>query len=98
MKSILLLICAATMLAPPPAHAQRLDLAALRCKAFLAGNKDDVGIILTWLEGYYSEENASPVVDLNAMKEQAARIVEHCNKNLADTVIEAADTVLGKDK
>ena len=98
MKTSLLLTMVATLLAAPAAHAQRFDLAAVKCKDFVASNKDEVGMILMWLEGYYSEENASPVVDFDTMREDGRKISEYCGKNPADSVVDAADTVLGKDK
>jgi len=49
-----------------------------------------------WLEGYYSEENASPIVDFGKMREDGGKISEYCDKNPNISVIDAADEVLGK--
>ena len=93
-----MLTIVAALLGAPPAHAQRFDLAAVKCKDFVAGNKDEVGMILMWLEGYYSEENASPVVDFDTMRASGRKISEYCGRNPGDSVVDAADAVLGKDK
>ena len=98
MKMSLMLAMVAALLGAPPAHAQRFDLAAVKCKDFAAGKKDEIGMILMWLGGYYSEDNASPVVDFDAMRESGRKISEYCGKNPADSVVDAADAVLGKDK
>jgi hypothetical protein len=36
-----------------PAAANEINLSSLTCKQFQSANKDDVGIILAWLDGYY---------------------------------------------
>ncbi len=97
MNKSLMLMIAVALLAASPGHAQRLDLAAVKCRDLLAtANKDNFVPILMWLGGYYSEENASPIVDFNTMREHGGRISEHCGRNPGDSVIDAAEKVLGK--
>ena len=37
-------------------HAVILDLSMMTCREFLATDKDEIRIILAWLEGYYKDE------------------------------------------
>jgi hypothetical protein len=34
-----------------PAHATKIDLSTLTCKQFIDGSKDEIGTVLTWLDG-----------------------------------------------
>ena len=52
--------------------------------------------ILMWLEGYFSEENASPIVDYNTMNEHGSKIGEYCGRNPTHSVITAAEKVFEK--
>ena len=33
-----------------PARAEKLDLSTMTCKQFVAGSKEEIGTILTWLD------------------------------------------------
>jgi hypothetical protein len=46
-----------------PAAANEINLSSLTCKQFQSVNKDDVGIILAWLDGYYRAEDDPPIID-----------------------------------
>ncbi len=96
MKILSILLVAAALCAPLPVEAQKLDLAIVTCKDFTAIDKQTVGMILMWLEGYYSEENASPIVSFDKMRADGGKISEYCVKNPGRSVFTAADEVLGK--
>lgn len=55
MKKLSALLMAIALYAPLPAQAQQLDLATVTCKDFIASDKQTIGLILMWLEGYYSD-------------------------------------------
>jgi hypothetical protein len=59
--------CAMTSLVLGEAAAEgrvdRIDLTGFTCKQFLAMNRDDALIVVGWLQGYYLDEHAPPVVD-----------------------------------
>ena len=88
---------AAALLASAPAHGQkRVDLAAFKCKEFLVSKKETVGLILMWLEGYYSEADASPIVDFEKMRDDDNKLTAYCGKNPGASLIVAAEEVMGK--
>jgi acid stress chaperone HdeB len=96
MKALRALAVAAAVLAPLPLAAQTMDLSTIKCKEFLAGEKDSIGYILMWLEGYYSDEDAPPIVDFGKMKANGGKLGAYCAQNPENSIITAADEVMGK--
>ena len=41
-----------------PASATSIDLSTWTCAKFQAADKDDIGVILAWMDGYYRGEDA----------------------------------------
>jgi acid stress chaperone HdeB len=58
---------------PSPVVAEDIDLSAWTCQKSAAG-KDDVGVILVWLDGYYKEEDAPPVIDTEQFVANAKKL------------------------
>jgi acid stress chaperone HdeB len=96
MKRLACLALAALAACGGSVRAQQLDLAAVTCKEFQASDKETVSLVLMWLQAYYTEPNAKPIVDLDKMKADGAKIADYCGKNPNHSVIIAADDVLGK--
>ena len=96
MKTMLMLAAATMLWAAGPAQAQQLDLATIKCKEFVASDKETVGYILMWLIGYYAEEDDPPVVDFDKMKQSGGKLGAYCGTNPDHSLITAADKVLGK--
>ena len=71
-------LLAAVALAPLPVKAQQLDLATVTCKDFVTSDKETIGLILMWLEGFYADQDAKPIVDFDKMKENGGRLGEYC--------------------
>jgi acid stress chaperone HdeB len=97
MRFLSILLVAVVMLVAP-AHAEVLDLATLKCKEFIgiSSSKERFELIMTWLEAYYSEENASPVIDFDKIRDDGAKFGAYCKNNPDESVIDAADKLLGK--
>ncbi len=97
MKRSLILVIAATMWAMLPAQAQKqqFDLSTMTCKRFFEYDKDNLAIMLMWLDGYYADEDAPPIVDFDKMAENSKKLGEYCGKNPNHSVITAADKVMG---
>ena len=100
MKRLLMLTAAATFCTTLPALAQKqqFDLSTLTCKQFLEYNRDNMSLMLMWLDGYYSEDDAPPIVDFDKMAENSKKLGEYCGKNPGHSVITAADKVMGNGK
>jgi acid stress chaperone HdeB len=94
MKKLIILLTAATLSAAAPANAQQLDMATVKCRDFVSSSKENIALMLMWLQGYYSDEDASPIVDFDKMKKDAQKLGEYCAKNPDHSVITAADEAL----
>ena len=75
----------------PPTRAAVIDLSLLTCQEFLQSNKDEVRIILAWLDGYYKEEQDPPIIDSNALTASLMRLNEYCTANPTTDLMTAAD-------
>lgn len=79
-----------------PAHAQVLDLSTIKCKDFVSSSKENVGVILSWLNGYYRDEDDPPIIDFAKMTKDAERLGAYCGKNPEVGLITAADSLFDK--
>ena len=85
---------AASLLVAATASAQDLDFSKIKCKEFIAAPKDQIGTILTWLEGYYTKENAPPILYVDKLMKDAEKLGAYCRDHGDDDIIKAADTVM----
>lgn len=96
--SILLAAAMLTLSGPvraqQPQPPQQLDLATVTCKEFVTSDKETIGLILMWLQAYYTEQDAKPVVDFTKMKSDGEKIGAYCGKNPGHSIITAADEVM----
>ena len=46
-----------------PHSATSIDLSTWSCAKFQSADKDDIGVILAWMDGYYRGEDDPPVID-----------------------------------
>lgn len=76
------------------ANADDLDFSKIKCSDFVSAPKDQISIILAWLEGYYTKENDPPVIHVDKMQADAKKLGEYCGAHGDDNIIHAADTVM----
>ena len=94
-----MIVIAVMMCATFPAQAQKqIDLSTMTCKRFFEYDKDNLAIMLMWLDGYYSEDDAPPIVDFDKMTENSRKLGQYCARNPDKSVITAADEVIGGGK
>ncbi len=94
MKKLSVLATAVTLFAAVPAQAQQLDMSTVKCRDFISSSKDNISLMLMWLQGYYSDEDASPIIDFDKMAKDAQKLGEYCAKNPDHSVITAAEEAL----
>ncbi len=80
-----------------PAVAEDIDLSAWTCKQFLSAGKEDVGVILAWLDGYYKEEDEPPVIDTAALVVKAKKLGQYCAEHPDSDLISATDKLFQKE-
>ena len=90
------LLAAALMLPAASANAVVLDLYTMTCKQFVESDKDTIAMMLTWLDGWYKGDSDEAKIDTDVFVENAKKIGEYCGKNQNTSIVNAADTVLGK--
>ncbi len=98
MKSPLTLaaVLTAALCAATPAQAERLDLSTIKCKDFVSSARENIGLILMWLAGYYSDDDAPPVVDFDKMREDVGKLNAYCTKNPTAGLITAAEETIAE--
>ena len=90
----MVVVAAAGLVAASGASAQDLDFSKIKCKDFVAAPKDQIATILTWLQGYYTKENAPPILYVDKTVKDAQKLGEYCKAHGEDDIIKAADTVM----
>ncbi|HZQ11919.1 MAG TPA: HdeA/HdeB family chaperone [Pseudolabrys sp.] len=95
MRVFLFVLTVLSLLASP-ARAERLDLATVRCGDFFASGKDNIERVMMWLEAYFSEENASPIIDFDKLQSDRSKLGEYCAKNPKSSLIDAAEKLLSR--
>ena len=63
---------------------------------FQAADKDDIGVILAWMDGYYRDESDPPVIDTEKFVANAKKLGEYCSKHPDTGIITAADELFAK--
>jgi acid stress chaperone HdeB len=91
------LIVAGVLFCGGAARAEDIDLSAWSCKQFLAASKDDVGVILAWLDGYYKEEDQPPVIDTDELVAKARKLGQYCAEHPDSDLIGATDKLFQKE-
>ena len=96
MRRLLILSVAIAMGFTVPANAEPIDLSTVTCKKFFDNNKDNLTLLLMWLDGYYKDEDDDPIIDFDKMGENAKKLGEYCGKNPTHSIITAAEKTLLK--
>jgi acid stress chaperone HdeB len=78
------------------ARAETIDLLTTTCKQFLEGHKNEIGIILAWLDGYYREEDDPPIFDMDTVEANGKKLSAYCAANPNVGLITATDKLFGK--
>jgi acid stress chaperone HdeB len=80
-----------------PAFADDIDLSTWTCKQFISASKDDIGVVLAWLDGYYKDEDDPPVIDTTKFVDNAKKLGEYCAAHPDIGLITATDKLFQKE-
>ncbi len=94
MKIVSAILVAMSLVAAAPAAAQKLDLSTVNCKQFLESGERTISMVLMWLNGFFTDEDDPPIVDIDKLKTDASKIGEYCRKNPTTNLMTAAEEVL----
>ncbi len=79
-----------------PAGASTIDLSTWTCAKFQAADKEEIGVILAWLDGYYRDEDDPPVIDTDKFVANAKKLGQYCAAHPDIGLITAADELFSK--
>ena len=88
---------AAVLLSISFAYAQDMDMTKIKCKEFVSAPKDQIAVILAWLEGFYTKESDPPIIYADKMAKDAKNLNTYCNAHGDDDIVHAADKVMPVD-
>jgi acid stress chaperone HdeB len=91
------LVTAAVLGFATPALATDIDLSVMTCKKFQAADDETIKLILTWLDGYYKDQDDPPVIETDSFVDNAKKLGEYCTAHPDQGLITAADKVFTSD-
>lgn len=97
MKMIAAAVAATLLVAASPVRAADIDLSTWSCKQFQSASKDDIGVILAWLDGFYKDEGDPPVIDTTKFVDNAKKLGEYCAAHPDIGLITATDKLFQKE-
>jgi acid stress chaperone HdeB len=77
-------------------HAAVLDLSNMPCREFLGTDRDEIRIILAWLDGYYKDDQDGAILDTDVLVANLKKLNEYCAANPGVGLITATDRLFGK--
>jgi acid stress chaperone HdeB len=98
MKRIAAALAVAALTFAMPARAQVVDLTTLTCKEFLASGKDAIGLLMLWVDGYFTSDSDPAVIDFGRLKSQGEELGAYCADHPDATMISAAEKIMTVDQ
>jgi acid stress chaperone HdeB len=89
-------LIAACLVSAFPCRAQTIDLANLKCKAFIELSKETIATLTVWLDGYYTDEEDAAVFEPDKLKIKAEKLSAFCAQNPKVGLMTAAESVMAK--
>jgi len=77
------------------ANDSSLDVSELTCQQFTSYDDNNKGLIMMWLEGYYTEEDEAPTIDFGAMAGHLAKLLIACQADPSKKVLDLTDDAMG---
>ncbi len=90
-------VAVTVLVSATPVRANDIDLSTWTCQQFVTANKDDIGVILAWLDGYYKDEDDPPVIDTTKFVDNAKKLGEYCAAHPDIGLITATDKLFQKE-
>jgi acid stress chaperone HdeB len=97
MKVFAIGLAAATLAWSAPCFAEDIDLSTWTCQKFQSASKDDISVILAWLDGYYKDEDDPPVINTTQFVANAKKLGEYCSTHPDLGLITATDKLFQKE-
>src|SRR5262245_55154916 len=83
----------------PAARAQvTLDISKITCEQYNAYKVTNPQNIAIWVNGYYHGKRGDVTLDTQGLVENARKLRDYCRRNRQALVLEAVETLLGKER
>ena len=93
-KSLLAALITATLCIPAVASADdETDMAKITCKEFLSAGESEMGLMLTWIDGYMSARSDNTMMSKAWMEKLGAHMASFCSSNPGKTIMDAMNAV-----
>jgi acid stress chaperone HdeB len=89
------LALAGTLLVEAAAE-EAIDLNSITCRQLLEMKSERILIVMGWLQGYYLDEHAPPLVDFDKLSSDSRKLTERCETHPDENVMTAAEMRFGK--
>lgn len=76
-----------------PAQAQKLDLNTITCKQFVEYDKENIGLLLMWMDAYFRDEDEPAVIDFERMKKIGGKLGAACAKDSGLSLVTVAEPI-----
>ncbi len=73
-------------------QAEEQDIAQIKCSEFIQ-DKDHMGMILMWLDGYASQKSDNTVLSDEWMEKLSLHMASYCSQNPDTPILEAAEAM-----
>jgi acid stress chaperone HdeB len=83
-------------LVPGQAGAEVIDLSSMTCKQFSDSGREQMAIIVAWLDAFYKDEDDPPLIDTEKFERNARRLGTYCAANPSAVLITATDELFGQ--
>jgi hypothetical protein len=90
MAAVVAVLGTAALLASPARAVEPFDISLLTCEAFVKFGDEDKTTVIMWLEGYYADKGAKPVIDFPKAADDLAQILAACEDAPSKSLGEAA--------
>jgi acid stress chaperone HdeB len=70
-------------------------LNTVKCQEWLDSGKDNIGYTMAWLDGFYQDEDAAPIINFDKLKENAGKLADYCAANPTVGLGTAAEELFG---
>jgi len=94
MKFLTTLALMAAMTTAALGTEQKIDLSAMTCSDFIKSDRTESTLILAWFLGFYGEEDAPQVIDLDKLEQARAQFSAFCKQQPNFRMTVAAEGIL----
>jgi HdeA/HdeB family len=84
------------VLVATPALAESVDMSTITCEQTLAGNTEDTGTTLIWLDGWLAGQADNTMLDPDQLGKQVEGILAVCQENASMSLMNAAKEYLAE--